>query len=379
MSWNNIFGQDRVKTLIQHAIIEEKVAHAYCFWGMEGIGKEALAIEFAKILNCNTPVHEGSNISACGVCSACRMADTLQHPNIMFVYALPTGKGSDNSDSPLAKLSEDQIHSIQEQMELKSKNPYYKFTIAGATQIKIASIRELKRSLSLSSSFEGRRCVIVFRADEMTSEAANAFLKTLEEPHDNVTIILTTSRQDQILPTILSRCQQVHCQPLPDTDLAEAISKQFGVSNTQAILVTAFAQGSYSRAIEFLDEDMQNLRESIVNVLRIALRKKTYRVELLNSIEEIAKEKDKTKLEIFLTLLLIWLRDVLTLSKTGSSANVINADQIETIQSFANNFGERDLHTAIITIEKAIRRIRRNVNQQLILIDLFISLRNVFL
>jgi DNA polymerase-3 subunit delta' len=305
MAWNNIVGQQRAIEIIHRAILESRIAHAYCFWGIEGIGKEALAIEFAKTVNCQNPIVTEHSINACGVCHSCRQADMLQHPNIQIVFPMPSPKSDNSSESIYSKLDDDQVREIQEQLRLKSGNPYHKITISNATQIKIASVREIKRTLNLSPTTQGRRFIIVCRADEMTTEAANSFLKTLEEPHENVTIIMTTSRHNAILPTILSRCQQIHCEPLSDEEVMQTLIERQHLSPADAKIVSAFAQGSYTRALEFLDEDMKSMREKVVAVLRQSLKKKVFRVELLKELDEIFKQKDKKKNETFLMLLLL--------------------------------------------------------------------------
>ena len=380
MTWNKIIGQKKVKKILQRAIIDKRISHAYCFWGNEGVGKEALAIEFAKTVNCHEPRRGRGTIEACGTCNSCRMFDSLQHPNIQFIFSLPAGKSTDSkSDSPYSKLDDSQLDEIKEQITLKSKDYYHKLAVTGGTQIKIASVREVKRNLSMSASVEGRRCIIIIRADEMTSESSNAFLKTLEEPQDNVTILLTTSRHDSILPTILSRCQQLHCPPLADEEIAESLVNINGFDENEARLIAAFAQGSYTKALEFHDEDMKSLRQNVVNMLRTALKKSMYRLELSKGIDEIIKSKDKRANETFLMLLIIWIRDVQAYISTNSKKYVINIDQIEVIRSFAKNFQSKDLNAIITLIENAVTQSKRNVQSQLIFINLFIKIRDILL
>ena len=87
MSWSSIVGQERVKSLLRHTLQSGQIAHAYLFYGPEGIGKDTLAVEFAKTLNCTK-----GGIEACGVCPNCQRMDSFQHPNINLVFALPIGK-----------------------------------------------------------------------------------------------------------------------------------------------------------------------------------------------------------------------------------------------------------------------------------------------
>lgn len=380
MSWNNIIGQDRVKDILQRAILEKRISHSYCFWGTEGCGKDAIAIEFAKTANCERPIINGdSSIEACDECNSCHTISTLQNPNVQLLFSLPTPKSTSTKDeSVLSKMSEEQISDIKEQLKLKAENPYHKISLAGANQIKIANVREIKKNLSMSAITAGRRFIIISNAHELTTEAANAFLKTLEEPHDEITIILTTPKIEQIMPTILSRSQQIHCEPIPDSEIVKILMDKYGKSSGEARIISAFAQGSYLRAMEYMDEDMQAFRESAVAAFRTTLKSK-YRAELIKQLEPLVKAKDKKTTEKFLILLMLWLRDAIILKTTGNRELIINADYADTLQKFVDNFGQKDFPAAIEKIEIAISRIYKNVMTELILLDMFLDLRRILL
>lgn len=380
MAWNSIIGQDRVKNILQKSILENRIAHAYCIWGLAGIGKEAIAIEFAKTVNCLNPVIKGKTINSCGTCHSCKQFEHLQHPNFDMIFALPAGKQSGTKDdSTISNMSDEQIDTIKEQIFLKSQDYYHKIEFPNATQIKINSIRELKRNLSMTSMQNGRRVVLICNAEQMTTEAANAFLKTLEEPHENVTIFLASSRIEMILPTILSRSQQLRCEPLNDNLLAQALEQRKGLSPADAKLSAAFAQGSYTNALHFLDEDMKQHRENIVTILRCFLKKRVYRLDLLKSLEPIFAKKDKVLNEKLLSLLLLWMRDAYVIYKTDSDQGIINIDQIKDLTNFVKNFGKKDLPAAISVIENAILQIRRNVQVELIFLNMIVKLREILL
>jgi DNA polymerase-3 subunit delta' len=133
-------------------------------------------------------------------------------------------------------------------------------------------------------------------------------LKTLEEPNPNVTLILTTSRREAIPQTIMSRCQQIYCDPLPDSELTVALHQRFSIAEEEARLIASFAQGSYSRAMQFLDEDMKRLREEVITLLRAALRRVRYRLETFHIMERFSGTQDRKQLSTMLGLLVLWLR-----------------------------------------------------------------------
>ena len=375
MTWNKVIGQSKVKEIFQRAIIDNRIAHAYCLWGYDGVGKEALAIEFAKTVNCLNPIITATSIDYCGHCNSCKSTQHLQHPNINLIFALPTGKKTEGSGSA---LDDSQIDEVTNQIQAKSEDYYHKIVISGGNQIKISSIRDVKKNLSMSASLQGRRVIIICRADELTTESANAFLKTLEEPQSNITLILTTSRKEMILPTILSRCQLIHCPPLSVDEIREYLITFRGINKLDAEMASMFSEGSISKALGFLDDGTRTLRESAVNMLRSSLKKKNYRIELINSIDDLVKSKDKRKIENFLNLIIIWLRDVWTLVQTNNDSNVLNVDQKETLIKFAENFGNKNIPEAITVIETSIQQLKQNVQPNILVLNMFNELRTIF-
>lgn len=379
MTWNKIIGQKRVKKILQKAFLENRIAHSYCFWGEEGIGKEAVAIEFSKLLNCKNPIISTNSAEACDTCTSCQKANILQHPNIEFIFSLPTGKSIENLANPEGKEDEELIDAIRNEFRMKAYDLYHKITIPNASQIRINSIRELKRKLSLSQIQSGRRCIIIFNAEEMTTEASNALLKSLEEPNPDITFILVTSKRQTLLSTILSRCQKLKFDPISDNDLIETLCSKYNQNIEEARLIAQFARGSLTQAIDYLDSDMKVMRENVVTVLRLALKKKNFRNALFDLIEPIIKSNDKHTLEIFIFLIIVWFRDAYTTFQTKSTKNIINLDQIDTISRFAQNFGAKNIIECIDIAEKHFSQIRKNVQPQLILMSLLLNIRKILM
>ena len=104
-----------------------RMAHAYLFYGAEGVGKDAAALEFARVLRCATGGDE-----ACGVCDSCRRLSGMQHPDVRLIIPLPTGKNEQEGDEPLQKLTEGDVQTVQEQLRLKGENPYHRIQIPRA-------------------------------------------------------------------------------------------------------------------------------------------------------------------------------------------------------------------------------------------------------
>ncbi|MGE5481170.1 MAG: ATP-binding protein [Chloroflexota bacterium] len=362
------------------AILEDRIAGGYLLWGEEGIGKEALAIEFAKTVNCINPIIGENTIDSCDQCKSCKRFDDLSHPNFLYVFPLPAGKAGDNgADNPLSKLSEDQVEAVTEQIALKAADPYYKIDIPGANQIKISQARHLKRTLSLSAPASGRRVALVSRAEALTAEASNSFLKTLEEPHEKITIILTTCNRNSIMQTILSRCQQIRCSPAPIAEVQRKLIEETGAEPAAARLAASFSQGAYAIAKSYSGEELQSLRELAVVMLRNALTPKVYRNKLYTQIEEFTKDKNKQRTAKYLGILEMLLRDCYALNYGARRESIINTDMLPTVSKIAEAFPNADYSKAFDALDVAGKMLNANGAASLILLSLLIKIRTIFL
>ena len=374
MAWKQIIGLEKEKQLLQKAIASQKLASAYCFLGIEGIGKDAMALELAKTANCYAPIItvdelENQTVSACDNCKSCKMANSFSHPNIQFIFAAP-------SDD---KITDEQLATVKEQIALKILDKYHKINVPNVKQINIALIRKIKKNTALTSANKGRSFIIISNGETMNTEAANAFLKTLEEPQLNTTIIITSSKKEKMLQTILSRCQQIYFSPVHSEEIVKYLISEHGKNETESRLIAAFAQGSITKAIENFDDDMNLLRSEVVDILRIAFKRKFYRLELLEAIENLLSKKDKKHYSLFLNMLLIWFRDVYTVAVLGNSDLVVSVDLSERMLKFHKGFPNADLSKAISFIENSINKIDYNIDPKLVFISLFIELRRFFL
>ncbi len=368
MGWDLLIDQPRVKKILEASIRSGRVAHAYLFTGPEGVGKFAAALELARAVNCDNP--DGGS---CGVCENCRHIASLQHPDVRLVFALPVGKNERAGDPPLAKLSDDEIGLIQEQIRLKAADPYRRMAVPRANAIKISSMREVRRESALSTFGRGRKVFIVIDADMMNEESSNALLKTLEEPAGDLLIILITSRGEKLLPTIVSRCQHIRFEPLQEEAIARALVDREKVGEAQAAAVASLANGSYTRALEYLHADLPGRRTEAVDFLRTALGKP--RDELLNEIDRIAAQSDKSEVEDMLRLMLSWLREAMRIAEGLPGAESPGDD--DSARRFARHYDGLDYAPVFGAIDRAISLINKNVYIPLILIDLAVQLRRL--
>ncbi len=354
MSFDFVIGQHRPKKIIRHALQQNRVPHAYLFQGPPGVGKEALTLEFTKALFCS-----GTGEKPCDTCSACKRISNLQHPDVMYIFP----SSGDNFDERKAVL------------QSVAAEPYARQKPWAAPLITIEMIREIRHKSSIKP-VEGKLVVIIAEADHMNVQAANALLKILEEPPSFMHLVLTASQPNAMLPTILSRCQEIRLGPLKDTDIEQALIERKLVEPEKAKLFAKASQGSYGRALEWLNENFAGVRDEAVDFLRVCLRNPKSQME---EVESIIKKYDKGTIKKMLSLLLLWYRDSMMLSTMTDTANahstIVNADSMDTLQNFNSAFESINYQTIFEQIERSIYMIERNIQMNLILIVLFNKLR----
>ena len=166
IDWSGIYGQASVKETLTQLVNTSRIPHAFLFQGPDGVGKYFTALRYAQIINLTDPSATIYN-----------HISNLQEPYIKYIIPLPRGKNETESSGPIEKLSNDEIQELKSELEQKIKNPYYKITLNRANIIKISSIREISKFLSLSYSDVKYRCIIISDAHLMNEESQNASIK----------------------------------------------------------------------------------------------------------------------------------------------------------------------------------------------------------
>jgi DNA polymerase III subunit delta' len=243
MAFDEILGQETAIQTLRKALASERVHHAYRFEGPDGVGKERAAFAFAQALVCKARPNVG-----CGECSACRRAVTLssdepavpQHPDVVVV---------ERGLYPPAVLGR---------------------STPETTGIGVEQVRRIVLARAAYPPFEAPRLLFIFRAaHELTPSAANALLKTLEEPRPNVHFVLLTDQPKRLLDTIRSRTLPVRFGPLPEEVLRAIVARQDLAADTTSI---ALAGGSARRLLDACDPEQVAHRERFVGAVLAAVR-----------------------------------------------------------------------------------------------------------
>lgn len=314
MPFGDIFGQERAITYLTRSLAAGRVAHAYLFAGPDGVGKKRTALTLAQALNC--PEKPGD---PCGVCSPCRRIWGGTHPDVKLI--VPEGN-----------------------------------------TIKIAQIRALQGEVYYRP-LEGRyKVYILAEAHKMTEEAANCFLRVLEEPPAYIVFILLTEQPANLLPTVVSRCQLLPFYEFPLNLIREKLESELGLAPDQAAVVAAMAGGSWGRARELAESDLpQLIRERVLEIVTTLCHKDQARRW------QLAAELEKEDLTLLLEQLLYWYRDLLVLKETGIKELLINRDQAEYLEEAAQKYSRRGLLGALGAIQETLKLLAENVNIRLAL------------
>jgi len=319
----DIIGHRQPIDVLRRAMQNGKVAHAYLFTGAAGVGKTTVARTFAAALNCQTLPDD-----ACGSCLSCRKTAQGHHPDFVELAYEP---------------------------DPKTGKPSYKYKIE---QIRLKVIKQ-----SYYRPLEGRARVFLIKdADTMTLEAANALLKTLEEPNAQNVFLLVTA-QPQLLPsTIRSRCQLLRFGALSTDEISRFVVGEMGASEEEALTIAALADGSLGKAAAMDLEYLQNVRLPLfAQLLKMEGALETRALALGEMI--LAGGEDMKEV---IDLLTGFLHDALQWRVEPDPARIRNRDALALVEQYARQFDVADIYAKMRSLVYARRLVERNVHKQMI-------------
>lgn len=331
MSWNRIFGHERLAVFFTELLRQGRLGHAYLFVGPSGVGKRRFARELARCLLCESPVQVGE---ACGECPACQQVESATHPDLI-----------------LASRPEDKL------------------------ELPIDVIREVSSRLALKAARGGRKVAIVDDADDMNDTAANAFLKTLEEPPPKSVLILLATDLETQLPTIVSRCQVIRFSPLLTPTVVE-ILRQHGYEESQARRWARLSGGSPGQALAFADQALWDFRNDLAGWLRQKSGNPLNLARLWKEFVEAAgKDAASQRLRAVLSIrfLLDFLRAAIHES-VGDPPDVDEPTDRQTIQMIVARWSVDRLLTLVDRCLDADHQIYRRVQVALVIDSLCVAL-----
>jgi DNA polymerase-3 subunit delta' len=315
-SWE-VFGHDWAVEMLQQHLAHQTLRHAYLLTGPAGVGRRTLAIRLAQALNCQMPSAPGV---PCRTCRTCKQIEAGQNIDLMVVQAESEGG-----------------------------------------TLKVEQVREVTKFLSLKPYQSQYKIVIFLRFQEANANAQNALLKTLEEAPGYAILLLAADNAEQLLPTIVSRCEILRLRPL-SVEAVTGFLTTHGMDGDRARLLAHLSGGRPGYALRLsTDETALAFRAEKLNDLKHLLAAK--RRERFHYAEKLSKDKDA-----FRQTLLIWLsywRDVL-LKTSGAAAALTNIDRADEIENLTYEVNLSLARTITEGMEKALDRLEKNVNARLL-------------
>jgi DNA polymerase III subunit delta' len=328
MEWK-IHAHDWAVHLLQGYAGGGNLRHAYLFTGLEGVGRQTLAIRFAQALLCTDPPESGL---FCGVCRACSQLDALTYPD-------------------LSRLLPDEGH----------------------RDIRIDQVRALQHTLALAPYAGAYRIALLPNFQRATTQAANALLKTLEEPPDRVVLLLTASSPEGLLPTIVSRCEVIRLRPAPIASVEAYLQSEKGLTSEKARLLAHISGGRVGQAIRLADDPsaLAVRQDHLLTLFELLPAQRTERFAVA---ERILKPRDKAREQLG-EVLPIWLsfwRDVFLCTANGS-ATLVNTDLVAQIEQAASHIPGETARAMVIAHEQALKDLEANANVRLLLETLLLQ------
>ncbi|MBK8989145.1 MAG: DNA polymerase III subunit delta' [Chloroflexi bacterium] len=329
--WDQVIGHEWAAQLLAGSITHQRTGHAYLLTGPDQIGKTTLARTFAQALNCTAA---DPAARPCGLCRSCQLIAANRHPDVRLITPEVSGRG---------KLT-----------------------------LKIDEIRALQQALNLAAYEARTKVAILKRFDTATEGAANAFLKTLEEPPRNVVLLLTANDADTMLATINSRCRTIALRPLPARLIEDSLQSRWQVPEDKAYLLSHLADGRLGWAIRaYEDATILSERQQNLDYLQQALAGD--RADRFALADKLGRKPEL--LPEILQTWLSWWRDVTLLSQgeNGRDLALTNVDQQAEVSQAAQNWTAEQALSSLQQTQLAIRQLQRNANTRLVVEILFLT------
>lgn len=376
MLFKDILGQDHIKNYLITTANAGRIPHAQLFIGPEGSGTLPMAMAYAQYILCNNS--DGENTTGNSACNL--KFEHISHPDMHFVYPI-TSTDEVKGDSVVSTNFLDQWRSFVKENPYGSLFDWYKKLEIPKKQ-GIISVKEsaaINKNLSLKAYEGGYKVMIIWMADKMRTDAANKLLKLLEEPPEKTIFILISESIDDLLQTIISRCQVVDFLALPEQVITDALIATHKVEANLAKKIAHQCEGNYNKALHLLhkDDDDSVFEEWFINWVRAAFKAKgnaSVIADLISWSTTIAKEGRETQ-KNFLQFCIQFFRQALLLNYKATDLVYLepNFENFK-LEKFAPFVHGNNIADIFKELEDAMYHIERNGNSNIILTDLSIKL-----
>lgn len=372
---SELFAQQDASRFLRQVILGRRFGNAYLFHGPAGTGKGTAALAFARAMLCDRgagaparalaeepslfgapepapaqgPSVLGALDDACGQCSQCRKAGTLQHPDLKFLF-------------PVWGEEKIQAEQIAETLQAMRDDPFHVFQYEKAATIRIGLTRDLLRELGYRPYEAARRAVVVRDADRMREDQYSAMLKAIEEPGDSTVWVLTTSRPSRLPATIRSRTQKVRFAPIPEEEIRRFLMERAGTREDDAMLLAALASGSLGRALALRDTQPLMKRDQALGLLAPA--RSGDAPGLWKAAQGFMSfgRTGREALRLMVEFHQLWLRDLLRARYGAPAESLVNRDREDEILKAAARIDATEIRRRLMVLEEMQGAIEGNVS-----------------
>ncbi len=361
MSFNRVLDQKVPKRILGGALRKNLLASAYLFYGDQGTGKWAMALELAKAINC-----EKNRGEACDVCSSCRRIDKMIHPDVKIIFPVPSAKSEEKSQEEMERFRKS-----------KMENPYTIVKFERNVNIPVEQVRVMQKEISLKPFEAKRKVVIIAEAENMHVSSANSLLKALEEPPADANLILTSNDINKLLPTVVSRCQQIRFGKIPAKLIADELVRVCHLDEERASYCANFSNGSYGRALDFAHGEKEGLRQDALDLIQVSTQGKTG--QIVQMVDQVLDRWDRNSILDMFTFLISVLRDVQMV--LDGHDRLINSDVASVVVKLSEKLKRQNIVEEAFQVAEQVRTDCqiRNASQKLALLRLCLKIKELSL
>jgi len=375
MLFSEVLGQAHIKSHLTTSVDKGRIAHAQLFVGPEGSGTLPMALAYAQYLLCGNV--NGENTGGNDSCNS--KFKNFSHPDLHFAFPVTT---SDKVKSkPVSSFYLEEWRQLLDQQPYGNLFDWYKLLGVDNKQgqIGVDEAHEIVKSLTLKSYEGGYKVMIIWMAEKLNTPAANKLLKLIEEPPEKTVFILIAEDEEQIINTILSRCQILHFPPLPEDTITEALVAKYQLEGSVSSKIAHQSNGNFNKACDLVYQDSEDIQfeKWFILWVRSAFKAKGNKSaihDLISWAEEIAKTGRETQKK-FLAFCLNYFRQAMLLNyKAEQLVYLEPTEENFKLEKFAPFVHDSNILEISENLQDAIYHIERNGNSKIILTDLSIKL-----
>lgn len=378
MKFADVIGHGALKRMLVRGVNEGRVGHAQLFSGRAGNGGLPLALAYAQYVNCM----DRKDGDSCGVCPSCLKTAALAHPDLHFVFPVNSPKGSGGSQKPLSDYFLPQWReNFTETAGYFDEQQWYSAINIDNQQgiISRNEADEIIRKLSFKPFEAGSKVMIIWLPEKMRTEAANTILKILEEPWDRTLFIMVSESPEKLLPTIISRTQEVPVPAIDTADIEAWMGQEYGLAGKELSNMARLSRGDIIEARQLAEgkhETGEEYFELFASLMRLSYNDR--HMELLDWADGVAsmgREQQKRFLEYSIRL----LRESYMMNAGISEITYLWGSEHDFCTKFSPFIGNHNIEPLVSEIELAIRQIGQNGNPRIIFPHFALSVSKLIL